>query len=482
MIDSSFTRIRRLTDSKITGAIPADTDPIKTELAKLTPLLQGAGTNSDTFKTRADQIMGAVFSPTAPSPKEIISKPIDIRVITHLISTSEEFAAFLNFDAKLLEAIKAIRNPVSRVSLSQLIRAYFEHYDMICTKEDLVEFASFIHEQLQLHQQNQSCSDLSAMAIHASMLFSPKAPSALVEYAIKNKISMNMLCTQLGIMGYRGGRFLTITYYQYYLVNLRTVPMAEASHLLQEITSEKVLNARYKQGLLGTEILSILIDRIEGNSPHPSSKQAIIKIAGDPRASTSSASYRKWWPSVGKSRESKFASCLSAADLNLFIDILDESNKETGDADLIRLFDLRKTFLTNLLDLGLVVTTRLFLGGRAEDYLTKNTKREHRPIYARLNSTKTSAIYLNIDNKVHLIEGTHQFRISLYNKIPDQSEILNPKVTSFVDSDLRTGLKKLYINQYNDPAGMAQFTHRGTNWQIHTTNFLRKHGVPIAIN
>ena len=136
----------------------------------------------------------------------------------------------------------------------------------------------------------------------------------------------------------------------------------------------------------------------------------------------------------------------------------------------------RQAFLSNLVDSGLVIDSRVFLGAAADQYMRALSDVGRHPPYATLSTKHTSAIYLNLAGRAHLIEGTHQFRLTLMRQLPTASQILNPHFLNFEDRDVRSGLVKLYRAEFGDE-GYQQFTHRGTNWIPRALTFLETCGI-----
>jgi hypothetical protein len=251
--------------------------------------------------------------------------------------------------------------------------------------------------------------------------------------------------------------------------------------VLAEVCNPDVVNAPYSnEKLLGHEILEILIDRTGSNAISQSWQSTILAIAGDPRVPKSHPKYQQWWEVLGDKRVALMRGWLSRLDLKVFLQILEQSAKDGSNADMERMFVSRKTFMEGLLKQGHVAESRLFLSEEAVRYLNKHYRRDELPSFARVSSTTTSMIYLNIANKVHMIEGSHSFKLKLMDKLPASANVTNYGVDRYRDDDFRTSIGYKYNREFSGWDGLLELTHDvHLNWQYRAIQYLRTKDIDI---
>ncbi|MGL5250171.1 MAG: hypothetical protein ACRC7P_03720, partial [Enterovibrio sp.] len=108
----------------------ADFTKIKEAKEKIKDIGKKAGRSSDNFK-KAFQILHSLVSQGCGEElAKKINNNVDVRALTLLLS-SEVFASNASLTRAHLQSLTAPRNPMSKLSLMQLIRAYFVNYDTI---------------------------------------------------------------------------------------------------------------------------------------------------------------------------------------------------------------------------------------------------------------------------------------------------------------------------------------------------------------
>ena len=232
---------------------------------------------------------------------------------------------------------------------------------------------------------------------------------------------------------------------------------------------------------MGHKIISILIDRTRGNDVPKHWQNVVLTIAGDPRVPTSSTQYQRWWSSLGEARIRKVRGWLAGLDLKLFLEALKQSAKDQHLSDMERMFESRKVFMEGLLNEGVVSDSRLFLSSSAERYLKRIYKKEELPDYALNSSNDTSVIYLNVGG-VHMIEGSHSFKLKLMDKLPTHRRLglLDFSKKKFNDNSFRESLKHQYFSEYGQEDHFFDATHdQYLNWQNKSLQFLKEHGVNV---
>ena len=462
----------------------ADFRKIHSAEKKLKSIGNKAGVGSDKFVSACRRILHSAMSRSSYKIEESIVSTMDVRAFTYLLNNSKEFIARVKIDRELLDHLSSIRSPLSRLTLIQLIRSFFFHFDTIAKQKQLQDWSDFIKFELSRFDQSKGTSDLKNYAVNANLIFSPYGPARIIEKATADGIDFDGIVKKLSLNGFSDGRFLTLCRYQYYLKTLAKIPVGENNTILTEVCKRSVFNAPYQQDKqLGHAIIEILIDRSEGTQISQEWQNAILTIAGDPRVPKSHSNYQQWWALLGEKRISLMRGWLSRFDLKLFLKILEQSAKDSHNEAMKRMFTPRKVFMEGLESQGLVVESRLFLSSYAERYLYRHYRKDELPNFARVSSSETSMIYLNIAGKVHMVEGSHSFTLKLLDKLPSKSQINDYSLKEVKDVALRTYIGMNYRREFENDSGLAELRHdQHLNWQNKAVVFLKRHSVKVNIS
>ena len=173
---------------------------------------------------------------------------------------------------------------------------------------------------------------------------------------------------------------------------------------------------------------------------------------------------------------------LSRVDLLLFLKVLEDYAENHGKSDMKRMFPARKKFLEGLFDMGLVEDSRLFLNYNAEDYLegylNENYKKSELPTYATVSSSQ-SMIYLKVAGK-HLIEGTHSFRLWIFEDLPQTCKIFDYSKSNFTIFDLRNSIERDFLRAFKGTKKTYKaITHAPNSWQYTAMQVFSDFGVQI---
>ncbi|MEO3679050.1 EH signature domain-containing protein [Rheinheimera sp. FR7-31] len=462
----------------------SDFNLIRAAEKKVKTIASDAVKGSDAFQQAFRRILEIVLSGNTDRLPESINTSVDVRAITYLLGSWNDFAKHLTLNKPMLEAMAIPRNPMSKLSLLQLIRAYFVRYDTVASPEVLADWRELICLQFSKLELKGASSDLASYAHFAEILFSAAGPAAVVAFAKNKQSDLDGVLRELGLSGFSNGRFLTLCRYQYYLETLKTMPVGAEHEILHEVVKTDVVNAPFDDSrLLGHAVLEILIDRSAGSAISSAWQSVILTIAGDPRVPTSNPNYQKWWVLLGEQRIGLMRGWLSRFDLALFLKVLEQSARDTSHSDMERMFESRKRFMEGLLEQGVVSQSRLFLSTSAERYLKRYYKQDQLPEYARVDSKDTSMIYLNLAGKVHMVEGSHSFKLKLFDQLPSKSKLIDYSATKFSDFSLRTGVVGQYYQEFESVGGLRDLTHDvHLNWQHSAITFLAEQGISVSIH
>lgn len=445
----------------------------------LKKLSQKAGKSSDRFNQRCNSLIQAIQR--EHDIAGYIKSPMDARAVTYLLATDETFATRVEVDEKLLSAIQKARTPLSRLTLLQLIHAFFNFFDRAFPRRVLSLLADFIKAQLARYERPDFDDELGVYAKKTSILFADNGPEQVVSYAKEQEIDLDNALHRLELSAMGSTRFAQICQYHYYLETLRKIPVGEDHSVLAEIVKPDVATARLggDGGMLGHEVLRIIISRCR-NDISDCWQAVVLAIAGDPRVPKTSVNYRKWWAFLDEELIACVRGWLSKLDLSLFLEILEQSGKDMGKADMVEMFRPRRKFMEGLLNQGLVSETRLFLCPWATNYLKKHYKLSELPSYAQAVSTQTSMIYLNIKGKAHMIEGTHSFKLNLFDRLPSDFHLTNYSIQIFTDADIRKKPYSMYMKEFNNEEGARQFVHDSAgNWRRKAIGYIKSVGLDL---
>ena len=445
-------------------------------------LATAAGKNNNHYQVARKKLIDHVVMQKRSDAWVKIKKPVDIRAYLDLLMEGEDFYQMVRFTHEDLNAFVAIRNPLSRLALTQLIRVYFTYFEQLVAKDidQLERLSHFIVVQLKaLHQDKASSnSPLQPLLDNAQTIFTINGPKALAAEAKRTERDLDELYKSWNISGAANARYHELCRIEYYIKTLESIPEGADDPVLYELTKPLVYESFLDHDkMIGHKVIEILIRRTSGEVSDVWRK-VILSIAGDPRIPKASASYRKWWAFIDEKLIGKVIGWLSQLDLQVFLDSLEESARVSSNVDMQRMFPARKQFLEGLLNQKLVVSSRLFLGREADAFIKAGYRPEERPAYANYNNRQASVIYLKLHNGLHFIEGSHSFKLKIIDRLPTKCRIDDWSVTQFSDSALRSEIIRQYVNEFNHH-DYVDATHAHLHWQHAAIAFLEKKGLLI---
>ena len=412
-----------------------------------------------------------------------IESPIDAKAFASYFAHNEERTG-LPITRSILDSIDASSTKIKRQTLMLLVEGYLFHYDENLDLNSLNMFGDYIKQRLSHFDGEGRGSELKALARNREIIFSRSGPNKIVTIAREQSVELEDAFSKLGLDTYCDGQYFLMCRYMYYLKELKAIPIGSDHKILMEVTEKAVCGSRGdSMPQLGHEVVAILIDRSKGHELSDPWMRVILEIAGDPRIQEDSEGYRRWWSHLGAERISLMRGWLSRVDLKLFLQFLDDYGKSSGDIELQRMYPSRKQFLEGLIDQNLVSNSRLFVNWRAEAFLKKAYKSEDLPEYAKVKDSYRSMIYLQVGN-LHMIEGSHSFKLWIFPEIPESSNILSYQHADFTARELSSGLKALYDMEFGfDAKQPANIVHQPQNfsWQHHAIQYLKERGVKLKI-
>lgn len=442
-----------------------------------------AGTNNDKYQLSKVKLRNLVLGNHLANVTAQINSTTDIRAYFDLLTNDRHFFNNVEFTRADMAKFLDIKNPMSKLTLVNFIRLYVMCFDTLVGSDIslLKEITDFIKEQLKQVATGKA-NPLSVFNANRELLFDIKAPANLVQQSKSQNKDLDQILQELGLDTYTGARFLSLCRIEYYVQTLEEIPVGSDHEILTELIKPDVYNAFVdEEKMIGHKVIEIMIDRSATISQEWIN--VILSIAGDPRVPKFSENFRKWWEKIPQDKIRKMTGWLSQLDLGLFLDVLGDSAKNSTNESLKRMFPERKAFLEGLLKAELVVESRLFLSRDARYYLKRSQYSNALPAFAENNSRETSVIYLKLANDVHLIEGSHSFKIKLMDKLPPNCDITNWNVTSFSDNAFRTQIGLQYHNAYgNEHGGYLEKAHQMLSWQHAAINYLKEKSLPVEVS
>jgi hypothetical protein len=324
---------------------------------------------------------------------------------------------------------------------------------------------------------------MSRVLSHEAELLSADGPANLASAVIASGVSLARHLQSRALLIVDVGRFGTQVRNELFLRRIQLADPLGTDPVLQEVAREDVL--AYPEGgggMFGHRVLEALaLAPLPNQLPSDSWLETIDGIAGDPRLRHTDR-WRRWWQPVNEEARTAVISWLSAIDLKLFLDAVQEFGANESVDALERLFPGRKRFLEGLLDTGLVKETRLFFGDDVMSFVSKHLGSSLKFKPDRYKSkADTAIIYLNCGN-FHIVEGSHNFQMWIY--LYDIPELLRDRRRREVTHEtLVRAIPALHSDLVVLADGSKAYEsvrHQGL-WQAPAIQFLHRNGVAIDI-
>ena len=452
----------------------ADVTHYQTLSNKLERLAHTAGTNSDAFRRRKENIHSLLHA--GKRVQEVVRASKDIRPLLEVWQACDECVERNPIDHATLKHFTALRQRHSLLVLFAFSQLFFDRFDEL---GDTQAFAAFIRSQFRLNAERKFSQTLARLAKYTGTLFTIHGPARVVEQARKDSLPLETMAEYLGLPMEREGRFFTQCKNIYYLDTLKGLQVGQAHEILSELTQKDTYESAYEDGwLLGHKVIQVMVDKAAGHQDMPDNwLRVILSIAGDPRVSMRALNYVRWWARLGNEYVKRVRQWLSKMDIELFLEVLEDYTKHSHDFELKRMFPARKRFLKGVFEKRLVRDARLFLSRRADDYVRRHYRKNDIPAYSRVKGASVSVIYLNIDGK-HVVEGTHSFSLRIYQRLPRENPIKDYERDVVPGRDLGIGLWEDYVSEFGYN-GVVDITHHPASWQRKALVAFRKLGTYI---
>ena len=472
-------KLPKLRLAKLDFALPertgrADVTHYQTLSDKLERLAHTAGTNSDTFRKRKENIHSWLHA--GKRVQEVVQTSKDIRPLLEVWQACDECVERNPIDHATLKHFTALRQRHSLLVLFAFSQLFFDRFDEL---GDTRAFAAFIRAQFRLNAERKFSQTLARLAKYTGTLFTIHGPARVVEQARQDSLPLETVAERFGLPMEREGRFFTQCKNIYYLDTLRGLQVGQNHEILSELTQKDTHESAYEDGwLLGHKVIQVMVGKASGRQDMPDNwLRVILSIAGDPRVSMRAFNYVRWWARLGNEYVKQIRQWLSRMDIELFLEVLEDYTKHSRDSELKRMFPARKRFLKGVFEKRLVRDARLFLSRRAEDYVQRHYRKNDIPAYSRVKGASVSVIYLDIDGK-HVVEGTHSFSLRIYQQLPRGNPIKDYERDVVPSRELGIGLWEGYVSEFGYN-GVVDITHHPASWQHKALVAFREFGTRI---
>ena len=374
------------------------------------------------------------------------------------------------------------------LQLRKMLTLFFSRYDELT---HLSELGSSLVKHLVLYEDRELLFGLDKFKKQAIDFLNINGHKHLAELTDKSGSNLPDMA-ELYAIPTNNSRFFEAAVTAYYVTRLQHLkPNEDDVNLLHEVSQEKVYNTKADSRFyLGHHVLKILIDKLRDHFNHVPSElwlNTLLNIGRDPRVPNTDKYFQKWWLPLGDWYIQSMTSWLSEVDLKLFLDIFTNFADEkaiNGNEDMQRMFEHRAAFLRGLLKRKCIISTRLFLSPEAEKYVKDNWKAEQSPSFAVLNKSQDkgfAAFYIYLGS-AHMIEGTHNFALSIMDRLPEQSELNSAFTIEYIDDsrDLGVGIQEQYNNEFGKTGNFLRKTHHiSGRWRFDAVEHLQRLGIRI---
>jgi hypothetical protein len=196
-----------------------------------------------------------------------------------------------------------------------------------------------------------------------AQLLSVDALSALARIQLINDLKFEQLESLFDLSSLRYSQFHSAITTQIYLEQLRLDDASEPPTQVKSLSSSEIFSMPFRSWLLGHEIIKIILQKSEDSETliHESWVQLMIEIAGDPRSSSVSKAYRKWWARFSNAELNIAIRLMPILDLRAFLDALkDYADSQPAHSAARYMFPDRRRFLLGLLEQRVIISSKVF--------------------------------------------------------------------------------------------------------------------------
>lgn len=359
------------------------------------------------------------------------------------------------------------------LSLS-LATVYYKYFDLLDDWEDGL-FATVGTRLVAFGRRQRSSGSanvFTALTQHRKLSVGPHAPARIAARIREKDTPLRLYLERSGMVDYQQGQFGARVLQATYLDRIAHADPCEEHDFLAELNAVQLKKAPMPDRRMFGHAVIEAMTKTDVSEPHPTWRNTIIDIAGDPRA-RGTTEWSTWWALVDEECKARVIAWLATQDLQLFLDAVEAYGEREGDADLIRMFRDRKHLLQGLHRQGFVRETRLLAANEARSsirlQLGSELRTEITPLFGIFPDL--SVIFLDCGD-FHIVEGSHNFKLRVF--IGDRPR----EFTTW--SKARFHVSELRNPAYQEGSLHKAFTHHSSaKWIADALMFLAEHGINI---
>lgn len=373
---------------------------------------------------------------------------------------------------------------LTRQPLRELCMLFYSLYDSL---PNFALIGDFLCRQLDRYNEKELMFGLDKLHRYCRQMLTPQGHRFLATLPKLWSCTLIEAATYFGIPKYDSQLF-NRSVQVHYIERLKALPANAEDPLLNEVC-ERTLYNQYmdRPRRFGHNVLEVLIDtlRAAGQKPGQLWLDTLLSIGGDPRLPPEARSFRTWWRHLKKEHLQCMYEWLSEQDLELFLKICREYSIQSSQEAMRRMYPDRENFLRGLFKKKLIRQTRLYLGGAVQAWVDRTFQAREKPMTTKITGNSELAVfYLSLTSTshdtVHMVEGTHNFTVSILDQIPPQSVF-----ASWQDQVparcLSKGLEEDYRQAFPASRHLYRFRHNANGrWKLEAVQALRDLGVNIV--
>ena len=446
--------------------------------ARVEQTLKGAMGKGGAFQRRKEELLAC---PSQTKMISVMRSPAYIRPLIAIWSENgTRSPARIPCTTLLLRHILALaqqtrRRRLGRIALRELFALFFYRFDQFL---DFATMCDVLRQQLAQFQEGELLFGLDRLKSRAELFLCKDGHTNLALMARRSNRFLNDEARYWGIP--EDSRLVQLSLIPYYIAPLRELAANQTHPILNELQLQQIYETPVDDTWrLGHVVMTTLMDTLMKHSVSPSEewRNTILAIGGDPRVPSTNRQYRLWWLPLSEKYREAMCAWLSEMDMELFLQILKEFAQRQGSDALQRMYPPREHMLRALFRKKLVKGTRLFLSDEARNYVLQHLKNEkYVPSFARISDYAQpgfAMFYLNLGS-VHMIEGTHNFKVRLYDKLPPRTPLQD--YSSSVSAAAMRAIGSKYRYYFGNENGVLEQVHQG-KWQSKVLNFMIRHGI-----
>lgn len=371
----------------------------------------------------------------------------------------------------------------SRLGTMTAASLLLEHFDLLDSWHLGLfgTFAGLVRRAVVAQPAAQRKDLVESLRVNEKVMFVPEGPRLLASWLVSRRFEPTSWFRSYALGAFGDSRFGRVTRDAYFLAWIAAADAQhETSDYLKTISDEVVARQRTDDTdesgrYFGHDVLEALTAK---DTRHPSVAwlDTVLAIGGDPRV-RETPTWRRWWARVSPASVQQAVRWMQGVNLKAFLDGIDAYARETGNADMQRMLERRRTFLGGLYEQDRVDDVRLILGQNIRRWIARKSGVPIDAAELTGSGMADTAIVYMFCGDFSLVEGSHSFKLHLYAGGPVRP-IADRRVRSFDVADLRARYGELHQREFGWDA-YRQFVHQGGEWIRGSLDYLSERGVDL---